>query len=245
MNNRAPTDRLPSRDPRCTPFATRDGSPPSPAPACRPRAAVPTFRGKGTACGAIIAREKDLATPEAFRREARTSSLGSGSTGVDRSSPSARRTRAHRVTRALVRSRRLHPDHAERRWPTSRRARACSVSTAPSGSCASTGSLRENALGETGARHDLQQAAAMSDVRALARPGVVWFGEGIERHGPRPRLRSNRSCDVFLSIGTSSIVYPAAGLVHEARRAGAFTAGSTPSRRSRLRRWMWRLRCRP
>lgn len=31
-------------------------------------------------------------------------------------------------------------------------------------------------------------------------------------------------CNVFLTIGTSSIVYPAAGLVHEAKRRGAFTA---------------------
>jgi NAD-dependent deacetylase len=31
------------------------------------------------------------------------------------------------------------------------------------------------------------------------------------------------SCDVFLSIGTSAVVYPAAGLVHEARRHGALT----------------------
>jgi NAD-dependent SIR2 family protein deacetylase len=29
---------------------------------------------------------------------------------------------------------------------------------------------------------------------------------------------------VFLTIGTSAIVYPAAGLVHEARRHNAFTA---------------------
>jgi NAD-dependent deacetylase len=29
---------------------------------------------------------------------------------------------------------------------------------------------------------------------------------------------------VFLTIGTSAVVYPAAGLVHEARRQNAFTA---------------------
>jgi NAD-dependent deacetylase len=31
------------------------------------------------------------------------------------------------------------------------------------------------------------------------------------------------ACDVFLSVGTSSIVYPAAGLLAEANRHGAFT----------------------
>jgi NAD-dependent deacetylase len=62
---------------------------------------------------------------------------------------------------------------------------------------------------------------------ALARPGVVWFGESID-----PRVLRQASvaaaCDVFLSIGTSSVVYPAAGLVHEARRCGAFTAEINP-----------------
>ena len=29
---------------------------------------------------------------------------------------------------------------------------------------------------------------------------------------------------MFLTIGTSAVVYPAAGLVHEAKRRGAFTA---------------------
>ena len=35
-------------------------------------------------------------------------------------------------------------------------------------------------------------------------------------------------CDLFLSIGTSSLVYPAAGLVHAARAAGAFTVEINP-----------------
>jgi NAD-dependent deacetylase len=62
---------------------------------------------------------------------------------------------------------------------------------------------------------------------ALARPGVVWFGEAIDVEVLR-RAGAAAACDVFLSIGTSSIVYPAAGLVHEARRHGAFTAEINP-----------------
>lgn len=62
---------------------------------------------------------------------------------------------------------------------------------------------------------------------ALARPGVVWFGEALD---PAVLTRCDRAldCDVFLSIGTSSVVYPAAGLVHEARRRGAFTVEINP-----------------
>jgi NAD-dependent deacetylase len=61
----------------------------------------------------------------------------------------------------------------------------------------------------------------------LARPGVVWFGEPIE---PDVIARSGAAldCDVFLVVGTSSIVYPAAGLAAEARRRGAFAVEINP-----------------
>ncbi len=57
----------------------------------------------------------------------------------------------------------------------------------------------------------------------LSRPGVVWFGESL---GPKEvhAAQQATACDVFLTIGTSAIVYPAAGLVHQAKQRGAFTA---------------------
>jgi NAD-dependent deacetylase len=61
----------------------------------------------------------------------------------------------------------------------------------------------------------------------LLRPGVVWFGEGIDPEVLERSLEATR-CDVFVSIGTSAIVYPAAGLVSEARSHGAFTAEINP-----------------
>jgi NAD-dependent deacetylase len=57
----------------------------------------------------------------------------------------------------------------------------------------------------------------------LARPAVVWFGESLRREDVEAAT-SATTCDVFLTVGTSAIVYPAAGLVHDARRHGAFTA---------------------
>src|SRR5262245_41774898 len=56
----------------------------------------------------------------------------------------------------------------------------------------------------------------------LVRPGVVWFGEGIDPDVMRRSVKA-LDCDVFLTIGTSSLVYPAASLVHEAKRRGAYT----------------------
>ena len=57
----------------------------------------------------------------------------------------------------------------------------------------------------------------------LARPAVVWFGESLDR-ATLDAASQATACDVFLTVGTSSIVYPAAGLVREARRRSAFTA---------------------
>jgi NAD-dependent deacetylase len=57
----------------------------------------------------------------------------------------------------------------------------------------------------------------------VARPAVVWFGEALRADNLRAALEAT-ACDVFLTVGTSAVVYPAAGLVHDARRQGAFTA---------------------
>ena len=55
---------------------------------------------------------------------------------------------------------------------------------------------------------------------ALMRPGVVWFGEtpmGMDR-----ALAAARTADMFLVIGTSGVVYPAAELPAIAHKAGAY-----------------------
>jgi len=53
------------------------------------------------------------------------------------------------------------------------------------------------------------------------RPDVVWFGE-IPYEMERIQA-SVLGCDLFISIGTSGAVYPAAGLVSLAREVGAHT----------------------
>jgi NAD-dependent deacetylase len=54
------------------------------------------------------------------------------------------------------------------------------------------------------------------------RPHVVWFGEmPLEMEGIYSALAS---ADLFVSIGTSGSVYPAAGFVNAAREAGVPTA---------------------
>jgi len=61
----------------------------------------------------------------------------------------------------------------------------------------------------------------------LARPAVVWFGEPL-RPADIAHAIDAAACDVFLSVGTSSVVYPAAGLVDAARAHGAFVVEINP-----------------
>ena len=55
----------------------------------------------------------------------------------------------------------------------------------------------------------------------MVRPDIVWFGEMPYQ---MERIEDAlRSCDLFVSIGTSGAVYPAAGFVQTARHCGAET----------------------
>jgi NAD-dependent deacetylase len=61
------------------------------------------------------------------------------------------------------------------------------------------------------------------------RPGVVWFGEPIPEDALHASFAAAADCDVFLSVGTSSLVYPAAGLADAAQESGAVTIEVNPS----------------
>jgi NAD-dependent deacetylase len=56
----------------------------------------------------------------------------------------------------------------------------------------------------------------------LARPAVIWFGEALDR-ATIVRCMDATECDLFLTIGTSAVVYPAASLLEHARARGACT----------------------
>ena len=67
------------------------------------------------------------------------------------------------------------------------------------------------------------------DCGARTRPGVVWFGEAIPEEALHASFAAAGDCDVFLSVGTSALVYPAAGLADVAIDAGAITIEVNPS----------------
>ena len=90
------------------------------------------------------------------------------------------------------------------------------------------GELLKALCARCGERHAWQEdlsvatrCPACGEARGM-RPDVVWFGE-MPYHMERI-AEALAGCDLFLSIGTSGNVYPAAGFVAEARAAGAHTA---------------------
>lgn len=60
------------------------------------------------------------------------------------------------------------------------------------------------------------------------RPGVVWFGEPLPDLEWSAAETAARTCDVILVVGTSSLVYPAAGLPRLAWASGAVVAEANP-----------------
>ncbi len=62
----------------------------------------------------------------------------------------------------------------------------------------------------------------------LLRPDVVWFGESLPAHALQAALEASGACELFFSIGTSSLVEPAASLPYEALRGGALVVEVNP-----------------
>jgi len=61
------------------------------------------------------------------------------------------------------------------------------------------------------------------------RPGVVWFGESLPGPAWNAAREAAERCQVFLCVGTSALVQPAASLTICAKRAGATTVQINPN----------------
>ncbi len=71
------------------------------------------------------------------------------------------------------------------------------------------------------AQPEPETALPRCECGGLFRPGVVWFGEALPAEALNRAWDAVDQCDVFFSIGTSVVVYPAAGLPDMARQRGA------------------------
>ena len=70
-------------------------------------------------------------------------------------------------------------------------------------------------------RLDFPEIPPRCECGGMLRPGVVWFGEGLPAGVWEASERAVSECDVMLVVGTSAVVYPAAGLVPLAKSRGA------------------------
>ena len=74
---------------------------------------------------------------------------------------------------------------------------------------------------ETFSDVDTQTVCPNCQVGGMMKPNIVFFGENLLYMDKVDKLL--RSCDLFISIGTSGVVYPAAGFVQTAKYYGADT----------------------
>lgn len=56
---------------------------------------------------------------------------------------------------------------------------------------------------------------------AYLRPDIVWFGDMLRVDTVREAIRRASECDVFISVGTSAVVFPAAEMPLYAKQHGA------------------------
>jgi NAD-dependent deacetylase len=70
-------------------------------------------------------------------------------------------------------------------------------------------------------RPSLPQLPPLCACGNMGRPGVVWFGEALPQDVWSEAQAAVSSAEILLVVGTSAVVYPAAGLVQLAKSAGA------------------------
>jgi NAD-dependent deacetylase len=81
--------------------------------------------------------------------------------------------------------------------------------------CLSCGGIENRGL------TDLGDAPSCPKCGGRLRPNIVWFQENLPTETWANAEKAAEDCEVFLVIGTSAVVFPAAGLVHTAKSSGA------------------------
>lgn len=95
------------------------------------------------------------------------------------------------------------------------------------------GNIRRNFCQQCGERYDDASLLSMTEIPScscggMIRPDVVWFGEMLPEKALARAERLCEEADVFISVGTSGVVYPAAGLALVAHQHHAFTVEINP-----------------
>jgi len=74
----------------------------------------------------------------------------------------------------------------------------------------------------------IQGVPQCTQCRGKIRPDVVWFGEMLPEDEWEASVRAAEAASLFLSIGTSAVVYPAASLPITAQAHGAYLVEVNP-----------------
>lgn len=69
---------------------------------------------------------------------------------------------------------------------------------------------------------DLNDGLPYCECGGMIRPDVVWFGEMLPQDILDKAFADSEACELFISVGTSAIVQPAASLPLAAARSGAY-----------------------
>ena len=175
---------------------------------------IPTFRGVGGLWKSF--RPEDLATPEAFARDPRLV------------------WEWYDFRRSLIAQAQPNPGHQALTQLEKQKVSFTLITQNVDGLHARAGSrnvlelhgsiwvLRCNSCGREWTDQSVPLAIPpLCTCGGMARPGVVWFGEMLPEAMLEAALRATSACDVFLVVGTSAIVYPAAGLIPRAKASGA------------------------
>jgi len=163
---------------------------------------IPTFRGAGGLWRNF--RAEDLATPEAFARDPELVwEWYEWRRGLVRNAePNAAHRALARLDDAVVVTQNIDGLHA--------RAGSRDVIELH-GNLFRVRCVREETTRDAAA--ELEEIPPRCDCGALLRPDVVWFGEMLPDEAVARATRAMREADLVLVIGTSGVVYPAAGLV--------------------------------
>ncbi|TDE86442.1 NAD-dependent deacylase [Deinococcus sp. S9] len=188
---------------------------------------IPTFRDAQTGYWARF-RPEDLASPEAYRRDPQTvwQWYASRYKAVTRAQPNA----AHRLLAELEREKgegfflaTQNVDGLHTRAGSERLVELHGNLT--TARCERCGAVTPLPAPDTFTPPPICPACGDP-----MRPNVVWFGELLSRHALEAATRAFQDADVALIVGTSGVVYPAAGLAPETRRAGGVVIEVNPEK---------------